>query len=137
MSRVFTGSKAIIRIDNTPLIFVSAITVTHENRLEEIPQLDSLEVGEYAENGHRCSFTVNVFKVITETAETLGLDPINPKDILTLPELLVEVLDDSDPEKLPVYVMEGVKFEGGTGAINARGVWEGVWNFKARRGRGI
>lgn len=135
MSKVFTGAKALFRIDNTPLLWVSSITITHENRLEEIPQLDNLEVGEYAENGHRCRFSVNIFKVNGQTAADLGFDPINIKDILTIPELIVEVLDNTT--NLPVYQMRGVKFEGGTGSLDSRGVWQGSWSFVARRGRGI
>jgi hypothetical protein len=137
MSTVFTGAKAIIRLDNFPLAAVSSITITHENRLEEIPQLDDLLVAEYAENGHRCSFVINSFKVNGNTAADLGLDPLNIKDLLLVPELIVEVLDGTNPNAPPVYTMSGVKFRGGSGSLDARGVWLGSWNFVARRGRGI
>lgn len=135
MAQVFTGAKAIIRLDNFPLAFVSAITINHENRLEEIPQLDDLLVAEYAENGHRCSFSISIFKTNDNAAATLGLDPLNFKDILTQPELIVEVVDADTG--VPVYTMTGVKFQGGQGSVDARGVWVGNWNFVARRGRGI
>ena len=135
MAQVFTGAKAIIRLDNFPLAFVSAITINHENRLEEIPQLDDLLVAEYAENGHRCSFSISIFKVNDNSAASLGLDPLNFKDILTQPELIVEVVDADTG--VPVYTMTGVKFQGGQGSVDARGVWIGNWNFVARRGRGI
>jgi hypothetical protein len=135
MSQVFTGAKAIIKLDSFPLAFVSSISINHENRLEEIPQLDDLLVGEYAENGHRISFSINIFKVNGNTAAELGLDPIFIKDILTLPELIVEVFDSTT--KLPVYTIDGVKFQGGTGTLDARGLWIGSWNFVGRRGRGI
>jgi len=135
LAQVFTGAKAIIRLDNFPLAFVSAITINHENRLEEIPQLDDLLVAEYAENGHRCSFSISIFKVNDNSAASLGLDPLNFKDILTQPELIVEVVDADTG--VPVYTMTGVKFQGGQGSVDARGVWIGNWNFVARRGRGI
>lgn len=135
MARVFTGAKAILKVDNFPLAFVSAITVNHENRLEEISQLDDLLVAEYAENGHRCSFSINIFKINDNTAASLGLDPLNYKDILTQPELIVELVDDDT--EVPVYSMTGVKFQGGQGSVDARGVWVGNRNFVARRGRGI
>lgn len=135
MANVFTGAKALIKLDNVVLAYVSGITINHENRLEEIPQLDDLQVAEYAENGHRCSFTISLFKTNNNSAATLGLDPLNIKDILTQPELLVEVIDEETD--LPVYTMTGVKFQGGQGSVDARGVWLGSWNFVARRGRGI
>lgn len=136
MSRVFTGAKAVIKYDAFPLVWVSSITINHENRLEEIPQLDHLEVAEYAENGHRVSFTINNFKVNGETAKDLGLDPVEINTILTLPEAIVEIFDDTE-EGAVIYSITGVKFEGGSGTLNARGVWTGIWNFKGRRGRGI
>jgi len=30
-----------------------------------------------------------------------------------------------------------VKWEGGSGSVDARGVWQGSWNFKGRIGRGL
>lgn len=144
MANVFTGAKAVIKLDNNILAYAASITINHENRLEEIPQLDDLIVGEHAENGHRCSFTVNVFKVAGQTAADFGLDPVDIKTILTLPELVVEVYNNSIgrtqngvPSGLPVYSMDGVKFMGGTGSVDARGIWTGAWNFVAKRGRGI
>lgn len=140
MAQVFTGAKAVIKLDNFPLAFASSVTINHENRLEEIPQLDDMLVAEYAENGHRCSFTINMFKINGETAADLGFDPVDIKTILTLPELVVEVFDENGGvgnEGIAVYSMEGVKFQGGTGSLDARGVWIGSWNFVARRGRGL
>ena len=83
MSRAFTGAKGVIKIDGFPLAFASSINVTHENRLVEIPELDNLEVVEFAQNGHRASININLFKVNENTAESLGLDPTNLDDILT------------------------------------------------------
>ena len=61
--------------------------------------------------------------------------------------LVVEVFDTTGGTRrssnsqfdsgIPVYSMDGVKFQGGTGSLEARGVWVGSWNFVARRGRGI
>lgn len=135
MSRVFTGAKAIIKINSEPVAWVSSINVTIENRLEEIPQIDDLLVAEYAENGHRASATISSFKTVTNTIESLGLDPRDYKNILILPELVIEIFN-SDTEIIAAS-LEGVKFEGGSGQLDARGVWQGTWRFKARRCRGI
>ncbi|RLG44953.1 MAG: hypothetical protein DRN81_03205 [Thermoproteota archaeon] len=135
MSQVFTGAKAIVKINGLPLAFVGAISITHENRLEETPQLDSLEVAEYGEIGHRCSFVVNMFKIEGNTANDYGWDPVDYKTILTQPESLWYILDETTGDI--VYEMSGVKFGGGSGSLDPRGVWLGTWNFKARRGKGI
>ena len=135
MARAFTGAKAVIKIDGFPLAFASSVNVTHENRLEEIPELDNLEVVEYAQNGHRASITINLFKINENTAEGLGLDPTDLKDILTQPELIIEIYDSQ--EDLPVYSLFGCVWEGGTGSLDARGLWVGSWTFRARRGKGL
>lgn len=160
MAQVITGAKAMIVFDVggqiVPIAFAGSVTVTHENKLEEIPQLDNLTVAEYAENGHRCSITINYFKSITTNpqnpsevsifdARSLGLDFDNdPRRILLVPELIFYVMDGSalgaegiaNPNQV-YYTAYGCKFEGGSGSIDARGVWQGVWNFKARYGVGI
>jgi hypothetical protein len=78
---------------------------------------------------------VNLFKVDENSAQLLGLSPQNIRDILTQPELTMEVYD-SIGDKVQ-YEVSGVKFEGGSGSLDARGVWQGVWNFKGRIGRGL
>jgi len=35
------------------------------------------------------------------------------------------------------YEMSGVKFSGGSGTLDARGVWQGTWNFQGIRGKGL
>jgi len=149
MSKVFSGATAIIKLDNFPVVLASSITINHENRLEEIPQLDDLLVAEHAENGHRCSFTINIFKVNRQAAKDSGIvggkdaadfgfDPLDIRELFLQPELIVEVFNMVNPKRPEmVYVMKGVKFSGGTGTCDARGVWTGTWNFSARQGRGI
>lgn len=145
MANVITGAQAIIKYEGFPLAFISSINIRHENRLGEIPRLDDLEVAEYPERGHRCSFTITKYKLIPDAASVLnispddaadlGLDSIVFKDILTQPETIVEVF--LDEKGISIYEMTGVKFEGGSGQVSAGGVWTGQWNFRARRGRGI
>ena len=145
MARVITGAKAVIHLitsdaGDIPIALASGINITQENRLEEIPQLDTLEVAEYAENGHRCSFTVNFFKLLEVNAEFYGFDSPSLERLLIQPELTFRVIDDSSDANdgtETLYLMQGCKFEGGSGQVNAGGVWEGTWNFKARRGIGI
>lgn len=158
MANVVTGAKAFIKISGELVAFATGVSITHENRLEEIPQLDSLEVAEYAENGHRCTITLTTIKLasnasvggqaISNSARDYALDdPKDPKSILLQPETIIEVIeavpvrDGSgrivDFQETPIYVGYGCKFEGGSGQLDARGIWQGSWSFKCRRGTGI
>jgi hypothetical protein len=158
MAHVITGAKAFIRLSGETIAFAAGVSVTQENRLEEIPQLDSLEVAEYAENGHRCTVTVNTIKLastaslagqkIANSARFYSLDPADEvRKILLQPELIIEIVESVDVKNSQgqvvdvaeslIYLAEGCKFEGGTGQLDARGVWQGSWTFKCRRGTGI
>lgn len=135
MSKVFTGSKGSLKLNGQKVAFVGSLTINQENTLTDIDVLDQLDVAEHAETGHKVSFTCNLFKVDENAATLLGLDPLNLDDILSQPELTMEVFDRVG-DKVQ-YTMTGVKWEGGSGSVDARGVWQGVWNFKGRRGRGL
>lgn len=135
MSKVFSGSKASLKLNGQKVAFVGSININHENTLTGIDVLDQLEKAEWAETGHEVSFSCNLFKVDENSAASLGLDPANLDDLLVQPELTMEVYDRIG-DKVQ-YTMSGVKFEGGSGSVDARGVWQGSWNFKGRRGRGL
>lgn len=158
MALIVTGARALIKLGGDVFIFAAGVSVTHENRLEEIPQLDMMEVGEYAENGHRCEISINSFKLAPDASiggqplanngnQFLFDDPIELKKILLQPEFIIEVVDTTpvrdgsgnitDYSETAIYVGYGAKFAGGTGQLDARGVWQGNWNFKCRRGTGI
>lgn len=135
MSRVLTGSKASVKLQGVKVAFASGVNINQENTLTDIDVLDQLEVAEHAETGHKVSFSVNLFKIDENAAANFGLDPQNIDDLLTQPELTMEVYNRV-ADKVE-YTMTGVKFEGGSGSVDARGVWQGTWNFKGRRGRGL
>lgn len=158
MALVVTGARAVVKIGGDVFAFASGVSVTHENRLEEIPQLDDLQIAEYAENGHRCSVSISSIKLAPDASvsgqeiannanQFLMDDPIELKKILLQPEFIIEIVDTTpirdnqgritDYSETAIYVAYGCKFEGGTGQLDARGVWNGNWNFKARRGTGI
>ncbi len=135
MAKVFSGAKGALKINGTKVAFVGSINITEENTLTDIDVLDQLEVAEHAETGHKVSATVNLFKIDGNSAAQLGIRPDNLRDILSQPELTLEVYNSVDDRV--EYEMSGVKFEGGSGALDARGVWQGTWNLKARIGKGL
>jgi hypothetical protein len=183
MSLVITGANALVKLSGEVVLFAGGVSVEHENRLKEIPQLDNLEVAEWMENGHRCTITIRHFKLapgasiggqqISNTATDFNLDfhpansffvPFNPlssgtsastaagvgvpinfkkltssdiKQLLLQPEIIIEIVTDVGGEESAIYVGTGCKFAGGSGELDARGVWNGVWNFKCKRGTGI
>lgn len=135
MARTKTGSRLSIKLNGTKIAFASSFNVNHENQLQDIDVLDQLEVAELAEVGHKVSCTVNLFKVDENAAAVFGLDPQDINGLLSQAELVLEVYDRENDSV--IYSITGVKFEGGTGSVDARNVWTGVWNFRGRIGRGI
>ena len=135
MSKVLSGSKASLKLNGVKVAFVGSISVTEDNTLTDIDVLDQLEVAEHAETAHKVSFTCNLFKIDGNSASQLGIRPDNIRDILTQPELTMELYNSVDDRV--EYTISGVKFEGGSGSVDARGVWQGTWNFKGRVGSGL
>lgn len=135
MSKVFSGSKGALKLNGIKVALVGSYNITEENTLLDIDVIDQLEVAEHAEVAHKVSFSVNLFKIDGNSAAQLGLSPSNLRDILVQPELVMEIYNSVDDRV--EYTMTGVKFEGGSGSVDARGVWQGTWNFKGRIGRGL
>ena len=135
MSQVFTGSKASLKLQGQKVAFVGSVNITQELTLTDIDVLDQLEIAEAAETGFKCNFTANLFKVDANSAISLGLETTNISDFLSQGELTMEVYDSVE-DKVQ-YTMSRVKWEGGTGSVDARGVWQGVWNFKGVTSYGL
>ena len=135
MSQVFSSSKGSLKINGVKVAFVGSITITEDNTLSPIDVIDQLEVAEYAETGHVVSFSCNLFKIDGNSATALGIRPENIDDMLTQPELTMEIYNRIG-DKVE-YEMSGVKFSGGSGTLDARGVWQGTWNFQGIRGKGL
>ena len=135
MSRALTGPKTCLRINGIKIAYVAGLNISEENTLTAIDVLDQLEVAEHCETAHIVSFSCQVFRILENGAITLGLTPENLSDILTQPELTMDVFNSV--EDRIEYTMSGVKFEGGSGSVEARGVWRGEWRFKGRIGRGL
>jgi len=135
MSKVFTGSKAALKLNGVKVAFVGSVNINQEHQLTRIDVIDQIESAELAETGFVCSFTCNLFKIDGNSAAQLGLEFDNINDLLTQGELTMELYNSIDDRV--EYNMSGVKFEGGSGSVDARGVWNGTWNFQGRIGRGL
>lgn len=135
MSKVLTGSKAALKINGKKVGYVGGVNIEETNELTDIDVLDQLEVAEHAETSHKVSFSCNMFKIDGNATTQLGISPSNIKDIMTQPELTMELYNTVDDRV--EYTISGVKWGGGSGSVDARGVWQGTWNFKGRIGRGM
>ena len=135
MSKVLSGAKASLKINGVKVAFVGSVTINEENTLTDIDVIDQLEVAEHAETAHKVSFTCNYFKIDGNSVSQLGIRADNIDDILLQPELTMELYNRIDDRV--EYTISGVKFEGGSGSLDARGVWQGTWNFKGRVGSGL
>lgn len=154
MSRIFTGAKAQVKINGGVVGFASGVNVTQEDTLTEVGILGQLDAADLAETGHKVSFTLNIFKAfssdadgnpnsaaIQNTAAELGiLSGSITTESLTADrnraEITVEIVDSSNGDAI-IYKMVGCKCEGGSGQVDSNGLWQGSWNFKARRGFGL
>lgn len=134
MTKVLTGSKAALKLNGTKIAFIGSVTINEQNTLTPVDVLDQLEVAEHAETAHIVSFTCNYFKIAENTVSALGIRPDELSDILTQPELTMDLYNTV--EDRVEYSISGVKWEGGSGSLDARGVWQGSWNFQGRRGGG-
>jgi len=157
MSQVFVGARAQFKVNEAIVALASSVNVTVENTLTDVDVLGMLEVADLAETAHKCNFSVNVFKPIKagtsfnaasaaknaagagiDASYTNGPDGVAASDITNLFQdagFSCEILDEITGEV--VFQMTGCKFQGGSGSIDARGLWTGTWNFKAVRGIGI
>lgn len=147
---VFTGSKGSLKMNGVKIGFIGGITGNIENTLTEVDVIDQLEVGEFAETGHKATFSCTYFKVDANAAAALGWETGNLRDLLAQPEMTAEVFDAvgdtavyNDPKSRPTpspktqISFSGVKWGGGSFSLNARGVYEGTFNFSAKTGSGL
>jgi hypothetical protein len=133
--KALVGAKAAVKINGIKVAFAAGVDITHTPILERLNVLDELPSKEISYVGFECSASVTAFKVDDNAALALELDPTNLDDLLTAGDISFEVYNRVS-DKLE-YVMNGVKFAGGTGRVDARGIWSGTWNFEGRIGRGI
>lgn len=126
MSTVFTGVRAIFKIQGTQIAYASNASYTINHALQPIETLDNLAPLEYAEVGYSVDFNCSSFRVANKSAVSLGIQPVL-ETILTQPELTVELQDRVTG--LTLLRVIGVKMTSRAGTVDARGVSTETWNF--------
>jgi hypothetical protein len=157
MSQVITGARGRVRIKGQVVGYVGGVNVTVEHTLTDVDVMGQLEVGDLAETGHKCNFSINLFKAIANAninslpgqgestpnsaANTGSESPIDTSTEDTVLPLrsqdYFDVLLEDDQTGEPFFHLKNCKWEGGTGQVDARGLWQGTWNFRAQRGHGL
>ena len=156
MSQVITGARGHVKINGAVVGFVGGVNVTVEDTLTDIDVLGLLETGDLAETGHKCNFSINFFKAVDGSnaasnigvaqGETMDKSGSNANGVATPGDVQAMrsqtyfdvdlVIDEDDAEKT-IFALRACKWEGGTVQMDARGVWQGTWNFRAKRGFGL
>ena len=133
-TNTYAGARIKIVLDGEKVAWASGFNITQEETLTPVEVLDQIEVAEYAETAHVVSFSINMFKVAGNTAIDKDLEKQNPAEYIGQATKDITILDKDNNV---LYTLEQVKFEGGTGSLDARGVWSGTWNFRAINGFGL
>lgn len=154
MSQVLTGARGRVRINNRVVGFVGGVNVNVENTLSDVDIMGQMEVGDLAETAHKCTFSINLFKALSDagvasgsakgefipnTAVAVGIDTSSQANgVLPMrDQAFFDVIIEDDQTDQPVFILEKCKWEGGSGSMDARGIWQGTWNFKCVRGYGL
>lgn len=135
MSKTISGARASLKLNGVKVAYVANVSINEENSTIPVQVIDQLQVAEHAEVGHDVSFSASLFKIAENSVSAMGIRPDNIDDLLTQPELTMELYDRIGDTV--IYTISGVKFTGGQGSIDARGVFQGVWNFVGKIGSGL
>jgi hypothetical protein len=134
MSETLSGAKGVLKINGTEVAFVSGVSVDISNTLTDIEVIGQLETQELVETGHKASATINVYKTASNNvAAVFGNDVGDLEAIIRQGSAILEVYNQVD-DRLEC-VIQGVKFESGSGTMDARGVWTGSWTLRGIKGR--
>lgn len=154
MSQVFTGARGRVKIGGKLVGYVGGVNVTIENTLTDVDVMGQLEVADLAETGHKCNFSINVFKALSNasinspaalgetapnnSAKKVGIDSSDAGTVLPLrTQAYFNVEIEDDESGAVIFYLVNCKWEGGTGQVDARGLWQGTWNFRAQKGHGL
>lgn len=130
MSQVFSGPRAIFKIQGTQIAYASNCSYNINHNHQPIDVLDQLAPVEHAEVGYSVDFSCSSFRVANQSAVSLGVQP-TLENILTQPELTVELQDRISGATILRVI--GVKMTGRSGSVDSRGVATETWNFVGRK----
>jgi hypothetical protein len=127
-----TGARAIFFLNGEKVAFSSNVTFNENIQYENINVLDNIAVREHAEVGYTVDLTCTNFRVPGQSIKQLGfMSRFNA--ILTQGELVAAIIDRNSAETL--LTMTGVKLQGRSTTVDARGVMTETWSFVGKRSK--
>ena len=143
-TNVLTGGRARVKIGTKTVGYVSGVSVNVDESTVDIEVLDEVTKKEFAHVRHDVDFSINYFRVSSTADNTLiglGISSDNVTDVLKRATFDCEFIDTGtntdNPESKTVVKLLDCAFQGGSGSVDARGVWSGSMNFKAREAKGL
>lgn len=151
MSQVITGARGHVKLNGQIVGLVGGVNVTIEDTLTDVDVIGQIDVADLAETAHKCNFSINVFKNAdgSNFAAKVGIETsaavdskggISTGDVNVMRNQTyfdVDLVRDEGNNEVAFFALRGCKWEGGTGQMDARGLWQGTWNFKAKQGFGL
>jgi len=130
MANTMTGARAIFRLGGLQVAFASNVSYNENIQYENINVLDDLATKEHAEVGYTVDLTCTNFRVPEASVKQLGIMS-RFDNILTQGELTAEIVDRNTGAV--ILLMVGVKLQGRSTTVDARGVMTETWSFVGRK----
>jgi len=126
MSVVQTGARTTFRLNGTKVAYASNASWEENIKLDPVDVLDELATKEHAETGYSVSMQCETFRVENQSVKQLGIMP-KFSQILQQGVLTCEIVDRISGAVL--LLMTGVKMQGRSTRVDARGIMTESWNF--------
>ena len=146
---IFSGARAIFRVNGQKIAFASGVDVTEEVNYEDADVLDNLETEEHVPTAYKVSFTTQIFRTIKgSTGSTnprdgnfgsmkeMGIFPKAASDqlnVLTRGVLTCTIFDKL--AKKIICTLEECKCASNNFSVTARGIVGQNLSWKAKRAR--
>ena len=137
-SLMFTGARAVFKINNTKVGYARNVNVSEEIQYQPIEVLDNIEVEEWTPAGYTVRLRASRFRIVGQSLKSLGMFPNTGTDsaqhlinVLTTGDLSADIMD-TRTNKI-ISKVTGVKITSHNWTVDARGVVGEDIEFVAKR----
>lgn len=131
-SNVFSGTRAIFKIEGAVVGFAGGVSGTESIDYEPVDTLDLLEVKEFVPVAYRATLTAQIFRVIGKSLKAIGIFPTE-ENILTSGDLDATITDRIGGETMAQF--QQCKCQEHSFDVTARGIVSENVNFVTIRVR--
>ena len=128
-SNVMSGARTIFKIESKKVMYAQNCTYTKEHNVQPVYVLDQYEPVEFAETSYNFTASCTMFRIPNSSPTSQQIIP-KLQDILTNPELTMEIIDKSTG--VTILRVSGVKCTGETGNFAANELATLTLNFVGR-----